>query len=76
MLAQYDEVLDGPKKKIVVIGDSGEVEGSNDQEGNTIRGGAISLHVDKMQEIREFYTEQELVKFNKVKTVSKITKQK
>jgi len=76
LLPQYDDVLNGSEKKMVFIGDSGEVEASNDQDGEENRGQAISLDVNKMQEIREFYTEQELVKFKKVKPKKKKVKSK
>ncbi|KAJ3160136.1 hypothetical protein HDU86_000972 [Geranomyces michiganensis] len=69
ILAQYDEEIDGPQKGTgFVISEDGAVD--LEQKRKTVaeqmrRANAVALTYDKAQEIKDYYTQEEMVTFKK-----------
>ncbi|KAJ3082410.1 hypothetical protein HK102_001716 [Quaeritorhiza haematococci] len=76
ILSQYDEVIDGAGKSGFVIDADGTVVPSKDDEAERQREIAnklkVSLEVDKFQEIKDYYTMEEITAFKKPKKKKKV----
>ncbi|XP_059811203.1 U4/U6.U5 tri-snRNP-associated protein 1 [Hypanus sabinus] len=79
ILSQYDEEIEGEKKKSFKLETGGSADGSWEQElqqiRQTLREQAQTLEMPQMKLASEFYTEEEMVTFKKTKRrVKKIRK--
>ncbi|XP_062892338.1 U4/U6.U5 tri-snRNP-associated protein 1 [Mobula hypostoma] len=81
ILSQYDEEIEGEKKKSFKLETGGSADGSWEQElqqiRQTLREQAQTLEMPQLKLASEFYTEEEMVTFKKTKRrVKKIRKKK
>ncbi|XP_078284258.1 LOW QUALITY PROTEIN: U4/U6.U5 tri-snRNP-associated protein 1-like [Rhinoraja longicauda] len=81
ILSQYDEEIEGEKKKSFCLQSGGSADGSWEQElqrvRQSLRDQAQTLELPQMRVASEFYTEEEMVTFKKTKRrVKKIRKKK
>ncbi|KAI8919005.1 SART-1 protein [Powellomyces hirtus] len=69
ILSQYDEEIDGPQKSGFVINEEGAVDLEQQRKdvSEQMRANAIALTYDKAQEIKDYYTQEEMVAFKKPK---------
>ncbi|KAJ3150869.1 hypothetical protein HDU89_002866 [Geranomyces variabilis] len=67
ILSQYDEEIDGPQSTGFVINEDGAVD--LEQKRKTVseqmRANAVALTYDKAQEIKDYYTQEEMISFKK-----------
>ncbi|KAI9346816.1 SART-1 family-domain-containing protein [Zopfochytrium polystomum] len=77
LLSHYDEEIDRPVRVGFVIGNeeqNGNGLNEEDSVAEKLRKAAVSLEYDKMQEIRDYYTQEEVVSFAKPKKRKKKAK--
>ncbi|KAJ3097923.1 hypothetical protein HDU97_004459 [Phlyctochytrium planicorne] len=70
LLSHYDDVIDGPVRQGgFVINAEGQVDAEPKEEdiSQKLREGAVTLQYEKMQEIKDYYTAEEIASFNKPK---------
>ncbi|KAH8550931.1 SART-1 protein [Umbelopsis sp. PMI_123] len=78
LLSQYDEELEGPKKTSFVIGNEGRVsqESPSQQKASIaqkLKAQAVDLSYEKMQEVKDYYTQEEAaLTFKKPKKKKKV----
>lgn len=77
ILSQYDEELEGPKKSSFVIGQEGRIGQTASNEKATVaeklKAQAVDLKYEKMQEVKDYYTQEEAeLKFKKPKKKKKM----
>ncbi|KAJ3174634.1 hypothetical protein HDU87_007006 [Geranomyces variabilis] len=67
ILSQYDEEIDGPQSTGFVINEDGAVD--LEQKRKTVseqmRANAVALTYEKAQEIKDYYTQEEMISFKK-----------
>ncbi|KAI8823082.1 SART-1 protein [Fimicolochytrium jonesii] len=73
LLSQYDEEIDGEPERGFVISENGmvDVETRKKEVGEKLRAGAIALTYEKNLEIKDYYTQEEMVAFKKPKKKKK-----
>lgn len=78
LLSQYDEELEGPKKTSFVIGQEGRVGLDSPAQQNAsiaqkLKAQAVDLSYEKMQEVKDYYTQEEAaLTFKKPKKKKKV----
>ncbi|KNC96399.1 U4/U6-U5 snRNP complex subunit SNU66 [Spizellomyces punctatus DAOM BR117] len=78
LLSQYDEELDGPKRNGFVISEEGTVDLDQKRKevSEKLRTNAVSLSYEKTQEIKDYYTQEEMVSFKKPKKKKKVRRER
>ncbi|KAI9141454.1 SART-1 protein [Paraphysoderma sedebokerense] len=75
ILSQYDDEIGGKKKQGFVISAGGEIslqsEKKKQEVSEKMKAQAVALSYDKMKEVRDYYTQEELVAFKKPKEKKK-----
>ncbi|KAJ3217251.1 hypothetical protein HDU67_008273 [Dinochytrium kinnereticum] len=76
LLSQYDEVIDGPIRHGFILNSTGSADLEQDEMdvSEKLRENAISLEFEKMQEIKDYYTKEEIANFKKPKKRKKKTR--
>ncbi|KAI8843576.1 SART-1 protein [Chytridium lagenaria] len=75
LLSQYDEEIDGPIRHGFTLNASGDAEMEPEPSvSEKLKEGAVSLEFEKMQEIKDYYTKEEIASFNKPKKRKKKSK--
>lgn len=78
ILSQYDEELEGPKRTSFVIGQEGRIGQGLANEpkpsiADKLKAQAVNLSYEKMQEVKDYYTQEEAdLKFKKPKKKKKV----
>jgi U4/U6.U5 tri-snRNP-associated protein 1 len=79
VLSKYDEEIEGPVKVGFVLGEEESGEGQSEearrmQISNDMKANAVTLEYEKMQEVKDYYTQEEVVSFMKPKKRKKKVK--